>query len=63
MRLKKKEGGIVLFDAKRSRDLREAMHEGLRKRMLPILKKMDQDERRRESAVNPNEMIGFQVGL
>ncbi len=63
MKLKKKEGGKVLFDdPKKARELHEAMHEGLCEEMRPILKRMDQDRRRREEMVNPNERIGLQVG-
>ena len=62
MKLKKKEGGIVLFDSKRSEEFRRVMGEGLCEEMRPILKRMDQDRRRREKMFNPNEMIGLQVG-
>jgi hypothetical protein len=57
VKLKKKEGGTVLFGPKRARKLHEAMHEGLCEEMRPILKRMDQDRRRREEAVNPNTRI------
>lgn len=62
MKLEKKEGGTVLFDAEKANRLHRAMHEGLCEEMRPILKRMDQDRRRRESAVNPNEKLGLQVG-
>ncbi len=63
VKLEKKEGGTVLFDPKRAREFHEAMHDGLRAAVLPIIRRMDQDRRRREEMVNPNERIGFQVGL
>ena len=63
MKPKKKEGGDVLFDQGRAPKFHRAMHEGLREAVLPVLKRMDQDRKRRESMVNPNEKIGFQIGL